>query len=704
MVLSRGAEILRRLPSPWPKYRLPETGGLPEKVSRTGALRISGQDPLARIEVFGQHDARIAVGWGRLDLENIPPGPYRIDIGLMGEPSHSETVLMMAGETTEVGPGPVQPIPKRLVQPLRDLDFKPSGHESQPSELFGPSVTTTHIGSVLAWAAFASRFPSSSNGRKLRNLGVEKHTAESPAGCLLQILVGDVRPQRDGESFTEQCTISVGTAQSEKRIGLLPVPGLPGLARQWTGPMQAGNTSIRIAGPGLKPKSLTQPSIPGYVAVIIVACEQNGAIEIHRYLNPIDPTQKGYDDFCDDIRRSEQNWRALMERVPLLPGEAEKLIQRAPLDPLTTAVLGYRLHREDRLSLFEETTVGNESVWARLRKQAWALPDVHILSALAAGGKNAVAYDGHLQEAAKHGVPIVAWGYEVLSDWLVGNSIRENLPPPIPHRPYTVGGVWTAFDAHDTQSVIGGLRVIPVELLGAGGPPWVERIRYAVQATARIESISSTEPFMASGFLVTAELLATMGFRVWSPNAPASASGERGFRDLIATFDKSRHRYGNITRVLTRSGVGKIPGRDAFPVILVEVDVAYKPEPASFIWVAPKVGQRIAVVGHPLLDGRISEGAIAEVFSGIPAGEKTVMPGIVVEVDASSFVYECWTLSGAAGGPVVDLDTGKVMGIHYGGKSGKSTGIKYGMGIPLSSLADDPMWSLAGIRPLSNSA
>lgn len=702
-VLSRGTEIYRRLPFPWLKYRLPETGNLPEKISSTGTLRISGQDPLARIEVFNQHDARVVTGWGQLDLENMPPGPYRIGISLLGEPSHSETVFLMAGEKTKVGPGPVQPIPKRLVQPLHNLGFKPSGHQSQPSELFGRSVTTTHIGSVLAWAAYASRFPPSSYGQKLRNLGIKQRTSESMDDCLLQILIGDVRPQWDGSSFTEQCKISVGTAQAEKRIGLLPVPGLPGLARQWTGPMQAGNTSIRIAGPGLKPTSLTLTSLPGYVTVIIVAREQNGGIEMHRYLNPIDPPKQGHIDFSDDIRRSEQNWRALEDRVPLLPGEAEKLIHRVPVDPLTMAVLGYRLHHEDQLSLFEEAPVGNESVWARLRKQARALPDVHILAALAAGEENAAAYNGNLQKAAKSGVPMVADGYEVLSDWLVKKSIRENLPPPIPNRPRTPGGVWTAFDARDNQSISGGLRAIPVERLGAGGPPWVERIRYAIEATARIESTSSTQPFMASGFLVTSELLATMEFCVSSLNAPTSADGERMFQDLSATFDKSRHRSGNMMRVLTQSRVGNISGQATLPVILVEVDLTEKPEPASLIWVAPEVGQRIAVVGHPLSDGRISEGAIADVFSGIPAGEKTVMPGIVVEVDSSSFVYECWTLSGAAGGPVVDLDTGSVLGIHYGGKFEKTTGIKYGMGVPLSLLADDPMWFLAGIRPLSNS-
>jgi len=248
----------------------------------------------------------------------------------------------------------------------------------------------------------------------------------------------------------------------------------------------------------------------------------------------------------------------------------------------------------------------------------------------------------------------------------------------------------------------GGLRAIPMELLGAGGPPWVELIRYVIESTARIERLSSTVPFMASGFLVAPGLLATMEFCVSSLSPPSSAAGGRITPNLTVTFDKSRQRSGFLVRVLTHSRSGPILGQAALPVTLVEVDGVQMPAPASLIWVAPEVGQRIAVVGHPLSGGRIPEGAIADAFSGIPAGEKTVMPGVVVEVDSTFFVYECWTLGAAAGGPVVDLDTGGVLGIHYGGKFEKTTGIKYGMGVPLSLLADDPMWSLAGIQPLSN--
>ena len=47
---------------------------------------------------------------------------------------------------------------------------------------------------------------------------------------------------------------------------------------------------------------------------------------------------------------------------------------------------------------------------------------------------------------------------------------------------------------------------------------------------------------------------------------------------------------------------------------------------------------------------------------------------------------------------MVDLDTGGVLGIYYGGKFEKTTG----MGVSLSMLTNDPMWSLAGIQSLSS--
>jgi V8-like Glu-specific endopeptidase len=70
------------------------------------------------------------------------------------------------------------------------------------------------------------------------------------------------------------------------------------------------------------------------------------------------------------------------------------------------------------------------------------------------------------------------------------------------------------------------------------------------------------------------------------------------------------------------------------------------------------------------------------------------MPGVIVAVEEKKLTYECWTMAGVAGGPIVDLASGEVIGIHHSGRY-EGGGKKLGFGVPvkaIEALLKTPVW------------
>jgi S1-C subfamily serine protease len=76
--------------------------------------------------------------------------------------------------------------------------------------------------------------------------------------------------------------------------------------------------------------------------------------------------------------------------------------------------------------------------------------------------------------------------------------------------------------------------------------------------------------------------------------------------------------------------------------------------------------------------------AIEAAFGNMPQGEKFVTPGDVLDVRPDLIRYEAFTTNGMSGGAVVDLATGRVIGLHLGGRF--DAGVKYGFAVPMSFL------------------
>ncbi len=108
-----------------------------------------------------------------------------------------------------------------------------------------------------------------------------------------------------------------------------------------------------------------------------------------------------------------------------------------------------------------------------------------------------------------------------------------------------------------------------------------------------------------------------------------------------------------------------------------DVAILVLKEPIDFphlsIGRAARKGQMIAVVGYPARDSLRNPGpAMEDIFKGI-YDVKRLAPGFVTEASAGMIVqHDCTTLGGNSGSPLIDVESGKVVGLHFSGRFGRS--------------------------------
>ncbi|MCI5166849.1 MAG: serine protease [Candidatus Electrothrix sp. GM3_4] len=82
----------------------------------------------------------------------------------------------------------------------------------------------------------------------------------------------------------------------------------------------------------------------------------------------------------------------------------------------------------------------------------------------------------------------------------------------------------------------------------------------------------------------------------------------------------------------------------------------------------------IAVVGYPAMDARSDIADTQRIFEGIYQ-VKRLMPGRLMGSPSSSdqiITHDASTLGGTGGAPVIDIETGEILGIHYAGLPGSN--------------------------------
>lgn len=79
-------------------------------------------------------------------------------------------------------------------------------------------------------------------------------------------------------------------------------------------------------------------------------------------------------------------------------------------------------------------------------------------------------------------------------------------------------------------------------------------------------------------------------------------------------------------------------------------------------------GQKLAVIGYPAEDSRNGAADQARIFSNI-FDVKRLAPGeLTGTIDSLVFTHDCSTLGGNSGSPIIDIETGTVVGLHFAGE------------------------------------
>jgi endonuclease G len=77
---------------------------------------------------------------------------------------------------------------------------------------------------------------------------------------------------------------------------------------------------------------------------------------------------------------------------------------------------------------------------------------------------------------------------------------------------------------------------------------------------------------------------------------------------------------------------------------------------------------QVAVIGYPASDSRVTDPALMRRIFGDVFNVKRLAPGEIMKVENNSFLHDCSTLGGNSGSTVLDLSTGKAVGLHFAGQ------------------------------------
>jgi S1-C subfamily serine protease len=106
-------------------------------------------------------------------------------------------------------------------------------------------------------------------------------------------------------------------------------------------------------------------------------------------------------------------------------------------------------------------------------------------------------------------------------------------------------------------------------------------------------------------------------------------------------------------------------------------------------------GRKVVVIGYPAWDPERNDAfAMVRIFSNV-FGVKRLQPGYVTgRDDEMPFIaHDCSTLGGNSGSCVVDIETGRVLGLHFGGAY-----LQLNLAVALWRIQGDPLFDRAGVQ------
>ena len=135
--------------------------------------------------------------------------------------------------------------------------------------------------------------------------------------------------------------------------------------------------------------------------------------------------------------------------------------------------------------------------------------------------------------------------------------------------------------------------------------------------------------------------------------------------DLLEEADNTADFTFKIKRILH---IEPWPGPD---IALLQVEVILPPnlpEPILLADFEPQDLTQVATIGYPARDSRIPEQDLMIQIFGDVYDKKKLAPGQIINVTENELLHDCSTLGGNSGSVVLDLNSGKALGLHFAGR------------------------------------
>ncbi|MES2044608.1 MAG: DNA/RNA non-specific endonuclease [Pseudomonadota bacterium] len=228
------------------------------------------------------------------------------------------------------------------------------------------------------------------------------------------------------------------------------------------------------------------------------------------------------------------------------------------------------------------------------------------------------------------------------------------------------------------------------------------RLLRAIPAVGRIDLPGQTRlPFGGTGFLIGPGLLMT--------NRHVAEIFARGLGARSLTFqtgwqaaiDFRHERNRSATDVLTVRGIKMIHPYWDMALLSVEGAAAERtPLKLSTADIDDLDGREIAVIGYPAYDPLRNDITVQNQLFDKTWGVKRLQPGTIggrrqtesFKKLVSAGTHDCSTTGGASGSALIDLQTGEVLGLHFGGRY-----LDTNYAVPASELARDGRVVDAGV-------
>src|SRR6516225_5808266 len=200
----------------------------------------------------------------------------------------------------------------------------------------------------------------------------------------------------------------------------------------------------------------------------------------------------------------------------------------------------------------------------------------------------------------------------------------------------------------------------------------------AIPAVGRIDLIGAQLDWVGTGWLVAENIIVTNRHvaREFAERKGDGFAFKTGLRDQMGADVDFLQEIDNpeklVFKLVRPLHIEEPPGPDIsfFEIEMVSGDarLANPIELASTISASePLATLQIATIGYPAYDSRIPEPDLMERIYGKVYNKKRLAPGGVTRLDDALLWHNCTTLGGNSGSVVLDLNSGRALGLHVSG-------------------------------------